>query len=234
MNKYLSFLGIIILLSLFACKSDDGEGVLALQFNAKVNDTPLEFNQYYLVNGDSLRFEVLKFYVSEFNVEDKDGVESILLKDVEIVDFKDESTTTINSNLAVSAYKNPSFNLGLTNVQNETEPTSYASEHPLSAQQGNYWMMANSYIYIKVEGQYLINGVEESFVFHIGANDYVRNKVLNKSFSIHEGNTTTILANLDVNTLFDNVDFTTESTTHSANPLAEKMLTNFNNSLSIN
>lgn len=234
MNKYFNFLGIIVLLTSFACKSDDGEGTLALKFEANVDSAPVVFNQYYVIDGDSVKFELFKFYVSDFKIEDKDGTEEIELKDVTIIDFTDDASKTINATLAANAYKNPSFNIGLTVAQNESEPTDYASAHPLSAQQGNYWMMANSYIYVKLEGQYMINGVEESFVFHLGHNDYVRNINLEKSFSIHDGNTTTLLASLDLNTIFNNVDFATESTTHSANPLAEKMLTNFINSLSVN
>jgi len=234
MSKYLNFLGIMILLTLIACKSDDGEGTLALEFNAEVDSEVLEFNKFYVINGDSVKFELLKFYISDYSIQDKDGETTTVLEDVAIINLKEEDEDFINYTLDEGVYKNPSLNIGLTVEQNESEPTSYASDHPLSAQQGNYWMMADSYIYIKLEGQYMMNGVEESFVYHIGHNEYVRNVEVDKSFSIHDGNTTTLIATLNLNTIFEDIDFATESTTHEANDLAEKMLTNFMNSFSIN
>ena len=57
--KYLSLLGIMFLLTLIACQNDDeGDGTLALKFEAKVNNTPLEFNKYYVIKYRHISFIV--------------------------------------------------------------------------------------------------------------------------------------------------------------------------------
>lgn len=235
MKKYLVIFVALITLSLNSCK-DDNEGDLVLDFNARINSTNLEFNRYYDMDGDSVRFEIFKFYISDYSILNKDGDASLPLGDVYLVDFENEASTSITNTLEVQSYKNPSFRLGLSNTQNATDPSTYESSHPLSLNQGNYWLMSNSYIYFKIEGYYREGGVEYPFVYHVGFDDLFADINVERSFSVQANAKTTLLANIDINSLFDNIDFATESNTHTTNnmPLAEKMMDNFANAISIN
>ncbi|MCB9255717.1 MAG: hypothetical protein H6579_01155 [Chitinophagales bacterium] len=233
-NNFVIFV-LLVLLGLNACK-EDTEGDLILDFNARINSTNLEFNRFYDMDGDSVRFEIFKFYISDFSVLNKDGDAAIPLGEVFLVDFENEASTSISNTMEVQSYKNPSFRLGLSNTQNETDPSTYAASHPLSLNQGNYWLMANSYIYFKIEGYTMLNGVESPFVYHVGFNDLNADIALERSFSIHSDARTTLIANIDINSLFANVDFLTESSTHTTNnmPLAVKMMNNFAQAITIN
>lgn len=235
MKKYfIVFVG-AVLLSLNACK-EDNEGDLILEFNARINSTNLDFNRYYDMDGDSVRFEIFKFYISDYSILNKDGDASLPLGEVYLIDFANEASTSITNTIEVQSYKNPSFRLGLSNTQNATDPSSYESAHPLSLNQGNYWLMANSYIYFKIEGYTMVGGVEYPFVYHVGFDDLYADLEIERSFSVHADAKTTLLANININTLFSNIDFATESDTHTTNnmPLAEKMMNNFANAISIN
>lgn len=234
MKNYFLIAITFLALILSSCKEEVGEGTLNLKFNARINSSDLQFNQYYDMDGDSVRFEIFKFYISDFSLMDKDATQTIEVVEVALVDFQDEGSTTISKTLEVNSYKNPSFLIGLSNARNETDPSSYASAHPLSLDQGNYWLMANSYIFFKIEGFRTKNGVETPFVFHVGGNDMFGAINLERSLSINKGNTSTLVGNIDINSLFSNIDFDIENQTHSPNPLAFKLMANFVNSLSVN
>lgn len=132
-------------------------------------------------------------------------------------------------------YKNFTSLLGLSNELNATIPSQYTSSHPLGLDAANYWLMANSYIYLKIEGFRLNNGVEEPFTYHVGLDDFYREKTLDRSFTINKGNTTTLLGLISINDLFANIDFDTEYETHTTNnmTLAVKMMDNFSNALTL-
>jgi hypothetical protein len=228
----------IAIFGLNSCKDEieAGEGTLVMKYEAKVNNSNLALNTDYTINGETVYFTTLKFYVSDVHIHDKDGANEFDLKDVALIDFSDESTTSFASTLASGAYKNPMYSVGLSTDLNASDPSSFASDHPMSLGNSMYWMMSNAYIYFKIEGFREVNGVDEPFVYHVGHMVLAQSKMVEKAFSINNGNTTTVLNTLDLNSVFANIDFDTESETHTMNnmPLANKMMSNFVNGISIN
>lgn len=228
----------IAIFGLNSCKEEvaAGEGTLTMKYEAKVNNMPLVFDQIYDLNGDSVRFEVLKFYVSDVHIHDQDGANMMEVKDVDLINFNNEASTSFSTLLASGAYKNPMYSVGLSLDLNASDPSTFESTHPLSLGNSMYWMMSNAYIYFKIEGFRTINGIEEPFVYHVGHMVLAQEKELEKAFSINKGTTTTLVNTLDLNSVFSNIDFDTESETHTMNnmPLANKMMGNFTNGLSIN
>ncbi len=225
----------IALVSLSACKEEAGEGVLNMKYATIINDENLELNKVYDLDGDSVYFTLINYYISDVEIMDKDGNAAIEVKDVTLVDLSDPTTFEFNYTLEADAYKNPSFTVGLTDNRNATDPSSYASNHPMSLNRSMYWLMAEAYIYLKVEGFRINNGIDEPLVYHVGMNGFAQTKLKEKAFSINKGNTTTIVTTLDMNDLFVNIDFDTEPETHTMNnmPLAMKMMNNFVNALSV-
>ncbi len=225
----------IALLSLSACKEEAGEGVLNMKYATIINDENLELNKVYDLDGDSVYFTLINYYISDVEIMDKDGNAAIEVKDVTLVDLSDPATFEFNYTLEADAYKNPSFTVGLTDDRNATDPSSYASDHPMSLNRSMYWLMAEAYIYLKVEGFRINNGIDEPLVYHVGMNGFAQTKLKEKAFSINKGNTTTMVTTLDMNDLFVNIDFDTEPETHTMNnmPLAMKMMNNFVNALSV-
>ena len=225
----------IAMFSLNSCKVETGEGTLKMKYEAKVNNSSLELNKDYLINGDTIYFTMLKFYVSDVFVEDKDGLNEIAVKDAALVDFSNLSSTEFSYTLPAAAYKNPSFTVGLSDERNGTDPSSYPSSSPLSLGTSMYWMMANSYIYFKIEGFKRVNGGQSPLAYHVGLDGMGQATGVQKGLTIHKGNTTTVRSILDLNELFANIDFATEYETHTTNnmPLAQKMMNNFVGALNV-
>ena len=233
-NIFYTILAIAIF-SLNSCKEEVGEGTLMMKYEAKVNNSNLEFNKHYVINGDSVYFTMLKFYVSDVTIEDKDGLAEIAVKDVALIDFSELSSTTFSYALEAASYKNPSFIVGLSDETNGTEPSSYPSSSSLSLGTSMYWMMANSYIYFKIEGFRTLNGADSPLVYHVGFDGLGASTGVQKGFTIHKGNTTTVLSSLDINAMFATIDFATEAETHTTNnmPLAQKMMNNLVGALDV-
>ena len=235
-NLFFAILAIAIF-SLNACTEEEaGEGTLVMKYEAKANNETLQFNTDYVIHGDTVYFTTLKFYVSDVHIHDQDGANMMEVKDVALIDFNDESSTSFSKTLASGAYKNPMYAVGLSTDRNASDPSTFDSDHPMSLGTSMYWMMSNAYIYFKIEGFRKQGGVDEPFVYHVGHMVLAQNKMGDNAFSINKGNTTTILNTLDLDSVFDNIDFDTESETHTMNnmPLANKMMTNFVEGISVN
>ena len=65
MKRVIFIIPLFLVLFLTACKDEAPVGNLEMQFSAKVNNSPLTFNNVILVDDDSLIFEVFQFYVSD-------------------------------------------------------------------------------------------------------------------------------------------------------------------------
>ncbi len=226
----------IALLSLTACSEEAGEGILTLKYAATVNSENLELNKTYVMDGDSVYFTLLQYYTSDIFIEDKDGTTETEIMDVSFIDFSEESSLEFSTTLEATAYKNPSYTVGLSDTRGAADPSSFGSDHPMSLNSSMFWIMSNSYIYFKIEGFRIKNGIEDPLVYHVGLTGYGENKQAQKAFSINDGNTTTLVTTLNLNEVFGNIDFDTEPETHQMNnmPLARKMMTNFANALSVN
>lgn len=236
MKNYLLAILSIAVLTISACTEETGEGTLTLKYEAQINDQALAFNTDYDLNGETVHFELIQFYVSDVHIHDADGANMIEVKDVAFIDLSDESTTSFSKVLEAGSYKNPMYTVGLSEDLNASDPSTFESGHPLSLGNSMYWMMSNAYIYFKIEGFRTVAGVDEPFVYHVGHAVLGLGKMGNKAFTINDGNTTTIVNTLDLNSLFANIDFDTESETHTMNnmPLANKMMSNFTDAVSIN
>lgn len=236
MKNYVFAIMSIALLALSACKEETGEGVLNMKYTATVNNENLTLNKTYLMNGDSVYFTLIQYYVSDLTINDKDGNSAIDVMDVAFIDFAEPSSLEYNFNMEATAYKNPGFTIGLSDDRAASDPSSFASDHPMSLNSSMYWLMSNSYIYFKIEGFRLKNGLEEPIVYHVGLNGYARTREVENAFSVNDGNTTTIVTTLNLNDVFTNIDFDTEPETHTMNnmPLAQKMMNNFAAAISVN
>lgn len=236
MKKIISIFFTFVALAtvLFSCNKKE-EGTIKISYKATVNNQNLTLHNNYIINGDTVFFEVFKFYVSDIYISDKDENTTTSLSDVHLIDYSNDSTKTQSITVEATAYKNPTFTIGLSNERNETDPSSYASAHPLSLQQGNYWLMASSYIYFKIEGKRKVNGINHPIAYHVGLNDMGTEKIAQKAFSVYDENTTNINFIVNLDDMFANINFDTESMTHTTDnkPLADKMMSNFANAATI-
>jgi len=105
------------------------------------------------------------------------------------------------------------FNVGIdeaTNNQTEADFTAWPSNHPLSFQIPTmHWSWATGYIFVNIEGKVDTTGngeMDDSFFFHIGLNNNLRKVELITHFDIADGDIHHLKIDVDVATLFDEID----------------------------
>jgi hypothetical protein len=233
MKRIFILVAFVSLLVFTGCNKEE-EGTLELRFNSKFNGLPLQLNTPYPFQNGLIEFTMVQYYVSNLAVEDKDGTSNIPLKDVDLINAS--SNNVLNYQLPAGAYKNVRIGLGLDEVMGASEPSSFGTQHPLSLNQNNYWMMTQSYIFVKIEGFFTINGQRLPLVYHLGDESFYRTiQTSSKAFSIHDENITTVTVNFNVNGVFNGVNLPQQDNTHTTNdfPLALQMMNNFAASFTI-
>lgn len=203
--KKLLFLFVLGILS--SCASDRDIEVNVL---LKYDDDPFVFfSDLTYPDGTAFRITNMNFFISEITVGD--GQDSEVISDAEFLDL---GKSHLDQTGAASGYSiifggiedreisQVSFNVGLTEEQNGTVPSSYPDGHALS-DAGTYWTDWVSYIQIKIEGFYDddADGVaDEGFNFHLGSNA-IKTAVLIDNIADNDG---VITLTLDIKDIFQN------------------------------
>jgi len=178
---------IALSLLLFAgCKKDQTNPVetssqLGISFTANYDNAPLVMNEgVYDYNGNAIRFSKVNFYLSDVTLG---GTE---LSDVNFVDLTKthvteetakEGTNISFTKIPVDNYPSIAFGIGVSADLNRTKPSDYSTSHPLgSDNSGEYWEAWDSYIFVKIEGQYDVDGDgfdadDVSFAYHVGQDE---------------------------------------------------------------
>ena len=114
---------------------------------AAINDT------LRLSNGRDFVLRKFKLYLSNINLVKVNGSKT-KLSDVFLADVGDANTGRIRISEISSEenYQSIEFGLGLDSVQNDSDPTSFPLEHPLSTFNQMYWSMLK-YRFAIVEGR---------------------------------------------------------------------------------
>lgn len=231
------FLLSTITLAYIGCNDDDnnsGEGSVELLFKGKYGDRLLTMfeDTYAYEDGIDLKFQLFQFYISDITLLKEDG-EEVLLKDVDMVSFKDifnQSDAADGVSLSLGEwpagnYKGIKFGLGVNETMNATQPSDYDLDHPLTA--SNYWSWASGYVFTKIEGNADLNNdgeFEEKLTFHIGRNDYYRNMSFEQNLEITSDETNIITFDVDIQKVLTNpssgayIDFRTVTQDHTTNP----------------
>ena len=214
---------------------DDGscEFEYPVKINFLLNENGRLLNVYgtYENNNISYRLETLKYYLSHLQLNNNEVVE-VFLYDVE--SDNNFILTHHNSN-EINTIK---FGLGLTEVQNNSDPTIFASTHPLSFAQNTYWYMTPpSYIFVMAEqkADTLGSGLYNLPVtYHLAHNDLYR--VIQKEVNFNLSLTDTVEVNISIElvNLMNNIDHT-EVVPHmsESTPTANLLMDNLANAFSI-
>ena len=139
---------------------------LFLGFHFKWKTENLELHKNYFSNKDTLQINVLKFYISEIEINYTDGENYKEKNSYHLIDFENVKTQKI----AISRYKNKpilkvKFNVGI----DSTASVSGALSGDLDLQKGMYWAWQSGYINMKIEGKSnSCKTRKNQFQFHIG------------------------------------------------------------------
>jgi len=214
---------------------DDGscEYHYPVKINVVLTENGRELNVYgtYDNNSVSYRLETMKYYLSHLKLNNNE-VADVFLYDVE---SDNNSILTHHNNNKINTIE---FGIGLTESQNNSDPTTFVSSHPLSFAQNTYWYMTPpSYIFVMVEqkADTLGSGVYNMPVsYHLAHNDLYR--FVEKEVEVNLSLTDTIemTLSLELPDLMNNVDYT-ENIPHmsESTPVANLLMNNLADAFSI-
>ncbi|MEM1120996.1 MAG: MbnP family protein [Bacteroidota bacterium] len=190
---------------------------LNLSFKATYDGEPLVLNQQtYRYATGPVRFSKINFYIADLVAVNNDGETE--LSEIRFIDLTKSHNTPLESSqgtvvnfskVPVGVYNQLKFGVGVPADLNKTNPSDYSTTHPLGADNsGEYWEAWNSYIFMKVEGQWDANDdgfdVDDiNFAYHVGGRDALYEPVeQDNSLNLRAGETTNLTFELDVKTLF--------------------------------
>jgi hypothetical protein len=226
------------------------DAVVVVEFKAKMNgeNIVIKNNQYINVSGYKIKFEALRFYLSNLKLIKSDNSE-VLLKDVDYLDFVNNHNSDNNIgeqiiiNTCADTYKGLKFAIGVDPSLNNGDPAVYSEEHPLSIYKDAHWGWNTGYIFLKLEGRYDTSGVDADiapfFLFHLGLNPLFLEKEFLQNINVTAGDTTKIRIVLNAAQFFysttDTIDLATDHNTQSTDnfPLAERMKNTLSGSMTL-
>jgi hypothetical protein len=223
-----------LMLIFTACEEAQTEDPI-LRVNFRLAYGGEEVNLYEDVtdgNGDVLKFETLKLYASDFEI---DGKNDLGFPDVALIDFNSPDERFIEFELEPGTYSKLDFGLGVTPDLNATDPSAVPDSDPLSATQNMYWTWASKYIFYKIEGRADTGSgsFDHFFLYHIGTDELFRHtEELDINLNLENGDFRTIDVWVDLANVFEGegaVSIRDEPATHTLDhyELAEKMADKF-------
>lgn len=235
------------LLMITSCEDNTGDSgsvsTVNITFRALFDGQPLVMNERYMYNGKELAISKLNFFLSDLVLVK--GTLEVNLKEIDLVDFSDVNLSTATATTGISlrkegvpidTYDGIKFGIGVPSDLNAQTPADFSPNHPLSE---GYWSNWNSYIFQKIEGRYDDDNdpadLEESFVYHIGFDEFYRERVFsNLELQVTEDNTTEILIELELLDLLKDGDGTPFNFTEIGNIHSEESQNYYTNIIANN
>ncbi len=172
--KKLSFvLFLAAMVALSACKKDDenndmdGTGQFKIELEHTFGANAFELNSanfYTTGSGETVKFSMLKYYVSNIVLTKSDGTTWVQPDSYYLVDAENPASTILTiGNVPAGDYTSMSFVLGVDSTRN----VSGAQTGALSTANGMFWSWNSGYIFFKAEGECPQSGTG-NFTYHIG------------------------------------------------------------------
>ncbi len=201
----------LFLLVGFACEEDQTSTAtdITLNFKGLYGDQPLVMfdDEYTYEDNMDLKFQLFQFYISEVSLlkEDKSQTDGTMLTEIDLVSFDgftsleqaQEGVNIAIKDIPKGEYSGIKIGLGVPADLNATQPGDYNPPHPLD---NHYWSWARGFVFAKVEGNADLDQdgtFEEKLTFHIGENDFYREKIIEQSIAIQENSTLNFTVDLE-------------------------------------
>ncbi|MEY3586163.1 MAG: hypothetical protein RLZZ243_1227 [Bacteroidota bacterium] len=141
--------------------AQQASGQLHLQFQWGSDIIQLE--KVYKLGDDSIYFDELKMYVSDFHFQKQNRQHHIL--ETHLIDLADQQSLTLFPDFPVKDYETISFQFGM----DSSYHVSQSVEGDLDPLKGMYWAWNSGYIQFKCTGKCTRIPLEDqSFEFHLG------------------------------------------------------------------
>jgi len=231
-----SLLVFLLLTTIFACKKDK-ETDLSFDIVGKYGQEAFQLNETYATDlGQYLRFIELKFYISNINLIQEDD-EVVQIEEVILYNFANPQTISLN--IPEGTYKSISFDIGLNEELNASDPNNLDVEHPLSYAQNTHWDWTSQYRFIMLDGR--IDTVQtenfsKTFSYHTGFNDLFRQRTITQNIDAVGNGDLNLELVLQVDKIFDganSINVFENNTSHSLTETATQITDNFVDALSL-
>lgn len=240
-SKIAFLFAVLSIITLSSCNKDKSK-TLDLEINYKVGSESFSYDNTYTIGGTAIKFDLVQFYASSIALMDDEGAMAMFSDKYLLVK---PGTTTYSLGEIPESYESNhahmlNFNLGIdetTNSQTESTFLSRAEDDPLAAQNpAMHWSWNSGYIFLKIDAMVDTTGdgvVDATAAFHIGMNSFLTSTSTMMHTDLETGENTLSL-NFDVAALFDDVDLSTEYSTHTMDnmPLANKVKANIDDAFS--
>jgi len=201
-NVFLLAIGIVFLTS---CGNREKE--VTVHFELTSTGAHHQLGDTIYAGDTAVVFDLFHLYLSNLAIDGE------VLEPAWFINTSDSLSTTIKLPLKKNA-TTFSFGLGLDEVQNAFDPTSFEIGHPLSSANAMYWSWASKYRFVKAEGRLNYSGQlgadDQLLIWHTGLDTLYRTKTLD--LAIEPGNTINVA--LDLDHLFSGVSLEKEVFTH--------------------
>lgn len=148
---------------------------LELRFETHFDGAPLVFgNQWYtLASGERVRFARLKFLLSGIRMVAADSTE--VLGKVPYA-YLDPTTNLLTARVPFAPtqqkFAGVKWEVGIDAAANHMDPNQIPANHPLYPINNQlHWGWADGFVFVLIEGFYVMNGNDTPFIFHIGLRD---------------------------------------------------------------
>ena len=195
-------------LSLLISSCGDRSQQVTLEINLEHKGVPFQLGETLYEGDTAVKFELIHFYLSQITLGDE------VKEPVIFVNAQDSATMNYVLPLAKKVDK-ISFGMGVDSINNIQDPTSFASNHPLSSSNAMYWSWATMYRFFKIDGRVNASGIlgtdDQLLAWHTGKNALYRSKEINTT--IKPG--AHLVLTFDIATFYSGVSLDSETMTHS-------------------
>jgi len=171
---------LLLALSFFAftgCDKDEdpNPGEVTLRVSFVSNGAPVAINDVLPYNGNDHKISLVKMYLSNLALQCSCGsIEN--LAEVVLVD-SDQDQYSFTFEVDPGTYTGLQMSLGLPSELNGQDPSIFAADHPMSAQQNMYWTWASKYRFLIYEGKVdstQSDNFDHFLVYHTGLDTLYR------------------------------------------------------------
>jgi hypothetical protein len=215
----LAFITLFSCVFLFSsCETDAEETGMAstvdVRFRALADGQPYEMNERIMFDEKEISISNLRFFISDLVL--LKGTLEAEVKELDFVNFTENNTNVtaadrgiaISNTIPLDTYDGVKFGIGVPSDLNAQTPSDFSPSHPLSIE---HWTSWDSYIFHKIEGRYDNDSdpatLDGTFVYHVGLDEYFKEKVFNNlEIIVRDGETTEIVVDLEIMDLLKNAD----------------------------
>lgn len=212
MRTFKSILLFSAALSLFAaCKEDVKEEytpskTVELKIVVTDNGSPMMLTDHAdLSTGFDFELNLFKLYLSNITLTNTDGTDE-LVKGVDIVSIGEDGENVVQLSIPYGNYKSLKLGYGLDADQNNSDPSSFDSDHPLSNWQSMHWPMIK-YRFVKLEGYAtsLTDSSEFLVSIHPGTDPLyqIKSYTFDNGLTVNDNSNSSLELSVDINDLFD-------------------------------